>query len=285
MMKAVIQNGVLFGGMAVGAVVTSVLTPGLETPTGEIGASVLHAESIVRAVVAMAGATLVAAAVGVAVGKVCNTAVGLFAAGGAWFGLAWRAGTIESHLFDGVPLLFAVETLGLGVVVGVVAWLVFRLAGPLTDVGTDDEGRTADPYRSVAAGKMIAAGILVLPVVWLFAQSTLKGQTLGAVFCGSMVAGLVGRLVAPNTQPIVLFAAPMLFLAIAQAVAGIAMGGPLSEVFVTGSVPAFLRVMPVDAAVGALTGVGVGLGWARSFLHEDEASPAAALAGGRHDDA
>ncbi len=85
--------------------------------------------------------------------------------------------------------------------------------------------------------------------------------------------GLAGRLVAPRAQPVLLFAAPCLFGVIGHLI-GLAMtSGALDVAFVNGSISRLSLPMPIDYAAGSLLGVSVGVGWARSFLHEEEPVP------------
>ena len=47
-------------------------------------------------------------------------------------------------------------------------------------------------------------------------------------------------------------------------------GASLSDAYVNGSVPMLSLPMPLDYAAGTLIGIPLGLGWAKSFLHEEE---------------
>ena len=51
-------------------------------------------------------------------------------------------------------------------------------------------------------------------VVTMVLHRPMKGQALGAVVVGSMLAGLGGRLLAPRVTPVLLFAAPCLAAAL-----------------------------------------------------------------------
>ncbi len=75
---------------------------------------------------------------------------------------------------------------------------------------------------------------------------------------------------APRAQPVLLFAAPCLFGVIGHLI-GLAMtAGALDVAFVNGSTSRLSLPLPIDYAAGSLLGVSVGVGWARSFLHEEE---------------
>jgi hypothetical protein len=110
----------------------------------------------------------------------------------------------------------------------------------------------------------------MLPIVWLIAQSPMKGQMIGATFFGGMAAGLIGRLISPHVQPILLFASPVAFGALGHVLAMLLLNMPLDDAWVAGELPRLSRPMPLDYVAGSLMGVSVGVGWARSFLHHEE---------------
>ena len=114
------------------------------------------------------------------------------------------------------------------------------------------------------------AGVAVIPIVFLIVRSPMQGQLIGATFLGGMIAGLVGRLLSPHVQPILLFVAPIVFGALGQAVGMMLVKEPLDVAFIERSLSPLSNVLPVDYAAGSLMGVAVGLGWARSFLHHEE---------------
>ncbi len=270
MIKAIGQNTMLVGALAVGATVTGMTAPLMMSPRGGLGPGLVQADSTGRALVAVGVSLVVATALAVAVGRVCNTVVGLFVLGGSLFGLAWRMETIHEIGFGNSLVGVAVETIVWSFVVVAATWAVFRLAGPLRDIAPDEHGLVPDPIRSRSALRSAAAGLLVLPVVWVVAQTPVKGQVIGAVFCGGMAAGLAGRLLAPHVQPILLFATPVLFGGLGQLAAALLLREPLRAASVADTIGPLSRPMPLDYVVGSLMGVAVGVGWARSFLHHEE---------------
>ena len=271
MLKAIGQNATLGGALIVGAVVSGMTAGMAVSARGAFGPSVLQAESVAAGLGAILLSLVVATVLAIIVARVCNTAVGLFALGGALFGLAWRTENVEELAKAGGSLtLVAVETALWAVLVLIATTIVFRLGGRLDDVEPDEGGRTPHPLLSLEALKCAAAGVLVLPVVWLLAQSADKGQVIGSVFCGGMAAGLVGRLLSQHVQPVVIFAAVVLFGAIGHAIGVAMLTEPLIEALRAQTIPHFSRPMPADYAAGALMGVAVGIGWAKSFMHHDE---------------
>jgi hypothetical protein len=271
MAESIRRNAALLIGLLIVGFVCGQAAGYMASPRGANGPTILQAESPAVALLAVVAVLLVATVVAIVVARLINTAVGLFVLGAGVFVLAHRVSTVEEIIQGGGSLAALIAELLLWSVMllGMVV-IVFRFGGKLPDVHPREDGRTPHPIGSRAALIGAAAGILVLPVVWLVAQSPMKGQVLAAVFFGGMAVGWAGRLLAPNVQPVLLFVAPCVFGAIGYAV-GIAMlDAPLREAFAAGTVPAFLLPMPVDYAAGSLMGVAVGLGCAKSFLQEED---------------
>jgi hypothetical protein len=85
------------------------------------------------------------------------------------------------------------------------------------------------------------------------------------------VAAAVGaRLIAANEQPILIFAAPVIVIGIAQLVLAGQVGGALDASFASGSLNPILCAMPADVAAGSLSGVAAGLGWSKGLVKPTE---------------
>ncbi|MHC4947052.1 MAG: hypothetical protein ACYTG1_02150 [Planctomycetota bacterium] len=278
MLDSLRRNAVFIVGLVVCGLVCSRAAAFMTSPRGAAGPTILHAESWPAALVAVAACLAVATAVAVVVARVINTAVGLFVLGAGVYILAARLSTVQEIAHGGgSPGLLVVELAIWSALLLAAAGTVFGAGGPLLDIHPEPGRPAPSPWLSRQALTAAAAGLLVLPVVWLIAQSTMKGQVVGAVFVGGLLAGLVGRLLAPHVQPVLVFAAPCVF-GMAGYLLGMSMlDTSFREAYVAGTLPALLRPMPVDYAAGSLAGVAVGLGCARSFLHhqEDETGAAA----------
>ncbi|MHC4413867.1 MAG: hypothetical protein ACYS0G_01145 [Planctomycetota bacterium] len=268
------RYAVVFAGMLLAGGVCSIAIPFTIAPSGTIGPTMLQAESAVSAVLVAVVCFAVAAGIAGVVGRFINAAVGLFVLGAGLSVLDLRSGTIRDLAFAEASLgLVAAETALWGLLVLAATIVVFRVAGPLPDIGVDeDDQRAASPWWVRWGLRGTAAGCLVLPAVWLIARSHLKGQTLMAVVLGSMIVGLVGRLLAPTAQPRLLFASACLFGAVGHVIGMLATRDPLSEAFVTRAMSFLSFPMPIDYAAGSLMGVALGLGWAKSFLHREDES-------------
>lgn len=252
------------------------------SPTGARSVGVLLAESIPSAGLMVALGIGLSLVVAMIAARLVNAAVGLFILGGGLFVLAHRTGTVQDLLFGGGSLtVVAIETALWSLALLVMAAFVFRFGGPLRDVEPDENHRHPHPILSREAIIMAIAGALVLPTVWVVAQTPMKGQMLAAVFVGALVSGMAGRLLSPHVQPILIFATPCLFGAVGHVLGIMMVHGAPAEAWVAGRLPAFNLPMPIDYAAGTLLGVSFGLGWAKSFLQHEETQtkPARATAG------
>lgn len=269
------RYAVVFLGMLLTAALCALVIPFSMNPRGAAGPTVLQAESAVSMVSAIIVCFGLATGIAGYVGRLINGAVGLFVLGAGLSVLAWRWETIEELAFsEGSLGLVGLETaLWAGLVFAATAG-VLKMAGPLRDMVPDESD--SDTVGGEWGGwggwglRGVAAGILVLPVVWLIARSELKGQVLAAVVLGSMLVGLCGRILSPHAQPRLLVAAPCLFGALGHVIGMVLLKQPLVEAYVTQSIPALSLPMPIDYAAGSLLGVSMGLGWAKSFQQQEQ---------------
>jgi hypothetical protein len=277
--KILVRNIALFGGMLVAGLICARAVPFMTSLRGVHGPGILTAGRPALAAVVVLACFAVTTLLACVVGKLSNAAVGLFVLGAGVFVLDDRLGGIRelafAHASRGTLVIAAIETIVLAVVALAMVLIVFGTAGGFHDVEPDVNGRRPHWLTSDAALRSAACGVLVIPAVWLVAQTPLKGQAITAVFFGAMLAGLVGRLIAPHVQPILVFVSPVIFGALAQLAAAVLTRMPLDEAYVNGSLSVLARVLPMDYLAGALLGVSFGLGWAKSFLqHEETPAPA-----------
>ena len=285
------------------------IKPFLLSSTGTFGPTILQAQSPGAAIVAvlatMAAGTILACIVSLILGprdiqlrswhgfnttlvslynykaqrgSTRGTATSMFILG---LGLGWTALQLESVqtvILDGSMGLLAAEGIAWALALLVIAFIVCRFGGPFIKPMQNDDGDEDDWAMSTAALKMAASGVCVLPVVWLIAQSPMKGQVLMATIIGATAAGLVGRLLAPTVQPILIFASVCVFGALGQWVAGLTMAADLATVVATNQLPNLVLPLPIDYAAGSLVGVPIGIAWGNGFLEKDDATNQAAPA-------
>jgi hypothetical protein len=272
---------VVWGGVVIAAAACVRFIPYMFSSRGVIGPTLLQAQSPIAACVALVVGLAAATILGAVVGRLTNAVMGLFVIGFGLGMLALRFGSIRDLAFAGGSLpLLAVETvLWAGAVLGSTL-VVFWIAGPLGDFVTDEENEPASSRWSLGGA---AAGIVMLPVVWLMARSELRGQTIAATVLGGLVAGMLARLLSPHTQPRLIFATACLAGAVGHVIGAVVIqvsaDGSMAAAYVASTLPAVSLPLPIDYAVGSLIGVAMGLGCAASFLHheqEGEAAPSTA---------
>ena len=261
----------IFVGILLASVVCALSIGFVTSPRGTVGPTVLQAESVVKAGIAVLVTFSVATAIACVLGRLTNAAVGLFALGCGLTVLAMRSATAQEIAFSGGSLgLLAVETGIWAALVLAAAVAVVLVAGPWLEPAPAHERLRPCDWLSGPAFLSLLCGSVVLPVVLLGAQSHMKGQVLATVWLGSVAVGMAGRFVARRAQPVLVFAAPCLFGVIGHLI-GLAMtDGALDVAFVKGSMSPLSLPMPIDYAAGSLLGVSAGVGWAKSFLQEEE---------------
>ena len=190
-------------------------------------------------------------------------------------GLGWtclQLEPVQTVILNGSTGLLAAEGMLWGLLVLLMAATVLRIGGPYVNLMQNDDGSTDHWANSVAAIKLAACGACVLPVVWLIAQSPMKGQVVIATTLGGVAAGLVGRLASPTVQPVLLFPAVCVFGALGQWVTGLWLPSDPAALVAAGQLPAIVLPLPIDYAAGALIGVPIGISWANSFLEKQDSS-------------
>jgi len=272
--NAWIRNGVFVGGLVAIGVIAVLTLPMFTSVRGVGGPLIAVAQSPVAAVVGLVMLLACATAVAIVVSRITNTCVGLWVMGGGLFVLGYRFGTLDETVWELPAIAIGIEAIILAALGMAAVLAVFRFGGELDDIEPDEHHNTPDWLRSTSAWKQAACGLIVLPAVWFIGQSPAQGQMLAAVLIGGTLAGLVGRLVSPHVQPKLLFISPVIACGIAAIVAAIMLGDPIEEAFISGTLPGFLRTMPIDVLAGSLMGVSMGFGWARAFLHHEEVETA-----------
>jgi len=222
--------------------------------------------------VAVAALWTVAWFVALGVGKAVNTAVGLFAAGCVLGVYAMRSGTVLDAAFDAAsPGGIAVVSIVYAVLAGGLSWSTFVFAGPLPDMPADPDELPEHGFGAFRPRQLVAAlaSIAAVVVVVFLAQTDSKGQAIGAMTLGAMLAAMLARSIRARTQPVVVFAAPALALGLAQLALSFASGPGFDDDIVKGTVAPILRLMPMDIAAGSLCGVALGYGMTKSGGSEE----------------
>jgi len=239
---------------------------------GVVAPAILDAASPDLAGVAVLACLGAAVVIATSLAKPINAAVSLFAIGCGVAAFAMRSGNVNEAVFQGANFRWlGAETLVWGVATALVSVIVFRVGGPLPDVPP------ADPEQTFVQGMLRPRALLSLlaalaaPAVLAFTLvGASKGQSIGACSLAGVAAAVGARLIAANEQPILIFAAPVIVIGIAQLVLAGQVGGALDASFASGSLNPILCAMPADVAAGSLCGVAAGLGWSKGLVKPTE---------------
>lgn len=272
-----IRSGAVRAIVVTGAVIACTLTaipalPFLTSARGVAGPTVMDAQSPLTAALAVAAVLIVCTVIACIVGRLLNAAVGLFALGCGVALLSMRTGSVMDAAFDADSLrTIAFETLAWSAAVLAMSAIVFRVSGPLPDMpAIDSKGPFAREIFNSESARALVTGLLAAGVVWLLMRNDLKGQAIGSAIFAGVAAAIAGRKLQGAAQPILLMAAPILGIGIAQLWSAITAGSaaPLDQLVVGHALPGWSKLMPMDVAAGALIGVPVGLGWSRTATDE-----------------
>jgi hypothetical protein len=105
--------------------------------------------------------------------------------------------------------------------------------------------------------------------MWALSRTELKGQALGSAVVGGVATAMLGRRLVGSSQPILLMAAPVLAVGIAQLWTALTFQGALDLAVAQRTLPGWSVAMPIDIAAGAMLGVPIGLGWTKPTEDED----------------
>jgi hypothetical protein len=270
MLDATKRYAALVLGLATAAIVMSFASGSLVSWRGVPGPTVGLAIQPIGAVVTLAGCLAICFLIAVVVGRMVNAAVAAFVVGGGLAALSMQCGTHLDLLFaNAAPMPIVIETLAWAIVVLLVAAGLMRLTGPLPDQPWNSPVDALSPSRVFESDAIrgAAAGAVSLVALWAVAGNDLKGQALAATLVAGVGTGMIGRMLAPRVQPVLLFAAPLIFIAIGQAWVGFTNADAIPA-WAAGKASGLGVPTPLDAAAGSLMGVAMGLGWSRGFVEE-----------------
>lgn len=261
-MESWIKSGCIILAMAVVGFLGSFEADYLVSPRGEIGPTVLQAQSPISAIFAVVITIVVASVIGGLVARFSSTTSGMLILGFSLFAMAMKFDGIEAFVYGGGNFyLLILEALFISILVLLGTLVVFSLGGPLKDVPKADKKNPKDIWLA------ILISLSILPVIYFVATSSMRGQVIGAAGVGGIVIGFLARRFTPNMQPIVLFALP-----IAAGGLGYLIGmtvSPVSDIAIARQqISPLLFPMPLEYAAGLIIGLSIGLGWAASLAQK-----------------
>jgi hypothetical protein len=271
-MESWLKTGVVIVAMAIVGFLGSFEASSLVSPRGEIGPTILQAQSPISAVIAILITVGIASVIGGIVAKYTSTTSGMLVLGFSLFAMAMKLDGIEAFVYGGGNFyLLILEAIFLSVIVMIGTIVVFAIGGPLKDVPKATQKQPNDIWVA------LLISLAILPVVYFVATSPMRGQVIGAAAVGGIAIGFLARYFTPTMQPLVLYALP------------IAMGGlgyligmttaPVTDVAIAQQqISPLLFPMPIEYAAGLLIGLSIGLGWAASLAEKPDTDGAEKLA-------
>jgi hypothetical protein len=263
--RAAVRYSVLTVGVAACVLVAVPLVPWLHDDRAMPACALSSAERPVPAAVALGTAFALWVGIACMVGRLLNAAVGLFVLGCGAFAAAGRCGTIADAAFGGTGLLpMAVETLVLSAVALGASAAVFAVSGPLPDMpARSPRGPFRAEVFNVDALRSMAAGLLSVAAMWLVCRTDMKGQAVFGAALGGVATAFAARRMLAGAQPILLMAAPVLAVGLAQLWTALTMKAALDQAVALRALPGWSTAMPLDVVAGTLMGVPFGLGWSK----------------------
>jgi len=238
---------------------------------GGFGPTIFQAVSPGAAAVGMLAAMAVTGVIAVGLARLVSPLSGLAVVGA---GMCWWATGIEGMrtvLLQGSVPLAAADGMAWSLIVLILSWLVIARGQPVADVHPVEVGGAPDPLLSSDALRMLACGLVAVPVVWAIAVTDLRGQSVIATAVGGIAAGVVARMASPHVQPMLLPVGVVLAGTGALWVVGMMLPEDVAIAWARADLPNLARPAPVDWAAGALLGAPLGFHWGGAFLkHEGE---------------
>jgi len=259
-MESWIKTGIVLVAMGIVGFLGSWEASGLVSERGEIGPTVLQSQSPISALIAILITLGVSSVIAGFVARFTTTNSGMFVLGFSLFAMAMRMDGIEAFVYGGGNVnLLILEALFLSVVVLLGTLIVFAIGGPMKDV------QQATMPNESNFWKVSLISLAVLPMVYIVAQTPMRGQAIGASVVGGITIGFLARKFIPTIQPIMLYALPIAVGGLGYYLGSII--NPLSDVaFAQQAISPLLYPMPVAYAAGIVLGVSIGLSWANSMV-------------------
>ena len=247
---------------------------------GTLGPSVLQSISPTFALFALVITIGVGALAGGLVAKISTTTTGMFIYGFAICAMAMRLeGATEFITNDGNYAMLLFEALLMSVLVLLGTIGVFAIGGPFKEhfkewswaLRKEECLDLPDQQDSTPSqlGKTVLISLVVLPVLWIFANSPMKGQVLGASAVSGITVGLLYRQFLRASQPVALFALPIAVVGVGYLL-GTTMGPSDIAALNEQNISRLLLTMPIEFAGGFIVGLAIVLGWTSSVEEKTE---------------
>jgi hypothetical protein len=296
MLYSVLRYVIPFSAILVFGPLACHFTAALRGVDGGNQASLLLSSMPMQGVIAAVIAFAIALIPGV-LGALCvGNRSGLFSAGFVLAWAAWGTGQSDQILMramdkglTGSPLgALALEGLIVGVLGVATAWVIMRtptMRSALPEVRDPAHAHHHLPREphgivdSTLPAALATSAIVGAVAIWVIAQETLKGQTLGAAVLAGVLGAAGGRMASQRVTGVVFVAGLAILAAVGPAIAMMIHKTPIGAVHAAQAGKLFFlaRVLPLDLMAGAFVGVPFGLIWAGSMIDKHQpATPALA---------
>ena len=226
---------------------------GLVSTRGEIGPTILQAQSPITSVLAVLITVGVASVVGGFVARISTANAGMLVFGFSLLGMAMRLDGIEAFVYgEGNFYLLMFEALFLSVLILLGTFVVYAIAGSTRVPARAEQLQPADFWKSVLIS------LVVIPIVYFIAISPLRGHGFGAALVGGIAVGVLSRQFVPHVRPMVFYALPIAIGGVGYLV-GVSTA-PVTDVAIAQQqISPLLFPMPIEYAAGVIIGVVIGL--------------------------
>ena len=182
---------------------------------------------------------------------------GMFILGFSLLGMTLKLhGAEEFIMSNGNFNLLILEAAFLSAIVLLGTIVVFSIGGQFKA----SSKTPIEENNGVEIGKTILISLVILPVIWIIANSPIKGQVIGASAVGGILIGVLAKQLLQTAQPILLFALPIAFGGLGYFI-GTTIGESSTVAFSQREMSTLLYPMPLEYAAGLLIGLSIGLGW------------------------
>ncbi len=222
---------------------------------GALGPTILQTISPISSVVAILITVGVASVLGGLVARLTTISTGMFILGFSLFGMVMKLhGAEEFIMSNGNFNLLILEAVFLSAIILLGTIVVFSIGGQCR-LGSK---KSIEERPQVEIGKSILISLVILPAIWIVANSPAKGQVIGASAVGGVLIGVLARQFLQSAPSLLIFALPIAFGGLGYFI-GTAIGEVSVVAFTQRDLSSLLYPMPIEYSAGIIIGIVIGL--------------------------
>lgn len=222
---------------------------------GSLGPAILQTISPISSVVAIFITVGIASVLGGLVARFTTIPTGMFILGFSLFGMAMKLhGAEEFIMSNGNFNLLILEAVFLSVIILLGTMVVFSIGGQ----SRSGSNKPIEERPQVEIGKSILISLVILPAIWIVANSPVKGQVIGASAVGGVLIGVLARQFQQSAPSLLIFALPIAFGGLGYFI-GTAIGEVSVVAFTQRELSTLLYPMPIEYSAGIIMGIVIGL--------------------------